>query len=67
MDTVTQVQTLNEAFCISYSVNTFGKVINPTILPPAMHKIVGQTELFKLGMATGLGVGKLNSNLLNSA
>ena len=28
--------------------------MNPAILPPAMDKIVGQIELFSLGMATGL-------------
>ena len=32
---------------------------------PAMGKIVSQLELFNLGMATSLG--KLNTNLLNSA
>ena len=30
-----------------------------TILPPAMGKIVGQTGLFKLGVATRRGKGKL--------
>ena len=33
--------------------------MNPTILPSAMGKIVGQTGLFNLGMATCLGEGKL--------
>ena len=33
--------------------------MNPTVLPPATAKIVGQTELFSLGMVTGLGEGKL--------
>ena len=32
--------------------------MNPTILPPAMGKIVGQTELLRLGVAIGLGEGK---------
>ena len=32
--------------------------MNPTILFPAMGKIVGQTVLFNLGIATGLE-GKL--------
>ena len=32
--------------------------MNPTILPPANGKIVGQTGVFELGMATGLGEGK---------
>ena len=30
-----------------------------TILPPTMGKIVGQTMLFDLGIATGLTEGKL--------
>ena len=39
----------------------------PTILPPTMGKIVGQTRLYNVGMATGLGEGKLwIQNLLNS-
>ena len=38
MDTVTKVQILDVGVYISYSVNTFGKGINPTILPPAMGK-----------------------------
>ena len=33
--------------------------MNPIILPPAMGKIVGQTEFFSLGEATSLGEGKL--------
>ena len=32
--------------------------MNPTILPPAIGKLAGQTNLFNLGMATGLGEGK---------
>ena len=46
MDLVTRVQI--EAVCISYSANTFGKSINPTILLPAKGKIVGQTGLLVL-------------------
>ena len=38
MDTVTRVQTLDETDCISYSINTLGKGMNPIILPPAMGK-----------------------------
>ena len=49
---------LNKAVCISHTANTLGKNMNPTILLPAMGKIVGQTELFNLGMATSLE-GKL--------
>ena len=33
--------------------------MNPVILPQAMGKMVGQTEVFNLGMATDLGKGKL--------
>ena len=33
--TITQ---LDEAECISHSTNTFGKGMNPIILPPAMVK-----------------------------
>ena len=46
--------------CISYS-----ESMNPNIIIPAMA--AGQTGLFNPGMATGLGEGKLNSNLLNFA
>ena len=35
------------------------KNMNPIILPPAMSKIVGETVLFNLGMATGLEEEKL--------
>ena len=38
MDTVTQVQILDETDCISHSTNTLGKGMNPIILPPAMGK-----------------------------
>ena len=38
MDTVTRVQTLKEAACISQSTNILGKGIHPTFLPPAMSK-----------------------------
>ena len=36
MDTVTQVQILDEADYISHSTNTLGKGMNPIILPPGM-------------------------------
>ena len=32
MDTVTQIQVLGEAVCISHSTNTIGKSLNPTFL-----------------------------------
>ncbi len=38
VDMVTQVQNLDEAVCISHTVNTLGKGINSTIPPPAMGK-----------------------------
>ena len=38
MDTVSQVQILDETDGISYSTNTLGKGMNPIILPPAMGK-----------------------------
>ena len=33
--------------------------MNPIILPPAMDKIVGQTEFFSLGEAISLGKGNI--------
>ena len=33
-----RVQILDKTDCISHSPNTFGKGINPIILPPAMSK-----------------------------
>ena len=59
MDTATRVQILDEADCLSHCTNTLGKGMNPIILPPAISKIVGQTEFFKLGEATSLGEGKM--------
>ena len=49
------------AMFISYDDNhyTMGTSMNPTILLPAIGKIVGQAGLFNLGMATSLGEGKL--------
>ena len=47
---------LGEAVRISHSANTFGKDMNPSILPRDMSKIVEQTSLC---MATGVGEGKL--------
>ena len=55
----TRVQTLDEADCISHRTNTLGKGMNPSILPPAMGKIEGQTVFFSFGKATSLGEGKL--------
>ena len=50
---VTCVQIVDEAVCISYSGKTLGKGMKPNV-----EKIVKQTGLFNLCMATGLG-GKL--------
>ena len=50
MNRATWVQTLNEAVCISHSTNTLWKIMNPTFLPPAMGKIVGQTGILSLGL-----------------
>ena len=38
IDTVTRIQILDQANCISHITNTLGKGINPIILPPAMRK-----------------------------
>ena len=60
MDTANRVQILDEAVYIPHSVNTFWKGMNPTILPPAiLSPEVGQTGIFNLGMATGLGERKV--------
>ena len=53
MDTATWVQILEKASCISNSTNTLAKRKNPTILPPDIGKIVGQTRLLNVGMGTG--------------
>ena len=42
MGTATQVQILDDNFYISHSASTFGKGINPIILPPAMGTIAGR-------------------------
>ena len=49
-----------------HSTNTIGKGMKPTILLLAMGKIIGQAELFNLGITISLG-GKLNLKLLNSS
>ena len=36
MDTITRVQILNLADCVSHNSNTFGKDMNPIVLPPAL-------------------------------
>ena len=42
MDTATRVQILDEADCISQSINTLGKGMNPLIFHPAMGKYQGR-------------------------
>ena len=37
-DTATRVQILDESDCISHSINTLGKGMNPIILSPAMGR-----------------------------
>ena len=59
MDTVTRVRILDKTICMSYSVNTIGKGMHPTILTPGMGNVVGSTGRFNLVMATHLGEGKL--------
>ena len=39
MDTVTRVQILDEADCISHCACTLGKGMNPDILPPLRGKL----------------------------
>ena len=55
----TRVQILNETVCISHSANILGKGMNPTILPPAIGKIVWQTGFFHLALVTSLGERKI--------
>ena len=50
---------LDQAVCISHCIKTLGKNMNTTILPPAIGKIVGQTEFFSLGWTFDLREGKL--------
>ena len=47
-----------ESDYFSQNVNTLDKYMNPTILPSAQGKIVGQTCLFSLGRATDLKIRK---------
>ena len=38
MELANQVQTLDEAVCISLQTNGLGKGMNPSVLPPAIGK-----------------------------
>ena len=58
MDTAYQVQIGDEAVCILRSANTFGKVMNPPILPPAVSKLQGRRPL-DLTIANSLRERKL--------
>ena len=51
----------NPAQCSWHFTNaySFGKSMNPTILPLTMGKIVGQTGLFDFGITAGQRKGKL--------
>ena len=48
MDTVTWIQILDKAVCISYNTNAPGKGINPTTLPLAMRKYLGRSRSLTL-------------------
>ena len=52
-------QSSNPHEAISYCANNLGKRMDPTILLPAMGKIVGYTGLINLDIAIGVGKGKL--------
>ena len=62
MNTTNRVQILDKAIYILH--NTLGKGMNPTILIPAMSKIVEETRLFSLSMATSLGKGNSEFKLV---
>ena len=51
MDYMNQVQTLNEAVCISLCANSLKKGMNPSLLTPTIGKIINQTEFFNLSLA----------------
>ena len=50
---------LDKALYISHNSITFRKGMNPTILPPAMRKMIEHIGLLSLGMATCQGEGNL--------
>ena len=56
---------MDEADCLSHNANILRKGLNPTTIPSAMDKIVGQTGFSNRSMTTGQREGKLDSNLLN--
>ena len=48
IDTVTQVEILNEVICITYNANTLRKCINPAILPQAIGLVLWHINLCRL-------------------
>ena len=43
-----------DSICVLHYAHTLGKGMYPTILPQALEKIVGHTEIFKFGMKTDI-------------
>ena len=64
MESAIQVQTLDDAVCVSLYVHALEKGINPSLL--SLIIIEEQIGLFSFGMATNVGEEKLNSNQLYS-
>ena len=58
IDTATRVQTLDESVYISHCAHTLGGKYGSNYSFSRYGKIVGQTVLFNLGKATGLGARK---------
>ena len=58
LNSATRVQILDNAVYNSQSAKTLGKGEHITIPPPCYRLVVGQTGVFKLDMATGLGERK---------
>ena len=54
MDTVTRVQVLDQAVCISHSTKILGKSIHPSILLPAIGKQWDRMGFSNHGIATSL-------------
>ena len=51
---LSQIQILAETFCVSLSANALRKGINTSLLLTAISRIVQQTEISNLGVATCL-------------
>ena len=54
MDSVIQVQILNEAACVSFHVNVLWKCMNSSILLLSMSKLVEQIVFFVHGWVSSL-------------